>query len=108
MTHAAREIGIEEEESGDATSFEGGVVALAKSLVGRHRLEEGHPAVVLEAAGHLGEAYALGYLFIVATVLHPSMRKVTEPLPAAAAAPTCSGSRASSSSVPPSTYSMTM
>ena len=32
--------------------------------------------------------YALGYLFIVATVLHPSMRELTDPVPAVEDAPT--------------------
>jgi len=34
--------------------------------------------------------YALGYVFIIATVLHPSMRQLTEPLPAVDDAPTLS------------------
>jgi diguanylate cyclase (GGDEF)-like protein len=38
--------------------------------------------------GVIDLAYALGYLFIVATVLHPSMRELTDPVPEVEDAPT--------------------
>src|SRR5215813_7012977 len=52
VTHAPREVGVEEEEGGDAPPLEGDMVPLAKSLVSGDGLQQGHAAVILQAARH--------------------------------------------------------